>query len=85
MVHIYDDPGAAPKPGTAYALDDLIQPPERNGYRYRCISPGTSDTSLPASEDWSGGQVVLGSATFQAEKVNQPEIFGPVTPLLRAG
>lgn len=35
---------------TAYAYGDVVLPTTRNGHRYRCVEPGTSQATEP---DWS--------------------------------
>ena len=54
--HVYvihsDDYGRKLTTSKAYGLDDYIHPITPNGYRYKCTTAGTSDTTLP-TEPWS--------------------------------
>src|SRR5437870_13103363 len=38
---------------TAYKVGDVIMPPIRNGHRYRCVRPGTSQATDPGYYFWS--------------------------------
>jgi hypothetical protein len=52
-------------PNTAYHVGDVVVPPLRNGHRYRCVSPGTSDQSGNLYYFWptAPGDLMYGSAT----------------------
>ena len=79
LVMAYDDVGTRLKAETAYALDDLVFPYPANGYRYLCIQAGTTDPALPAPP-LPIDQLTSGTAIFEAQKIRQPIVHGPMAP-----
>jgi len=50
---------------TAYNLGDIIEPTTANGYRYECVTAGTSGTTEPTWTTNIGDQIVDGGVTWQ--------------------
>ncbi len=80
LVISHDDMGTRLKAATAYALGAITYPAAFNGYRYVCIQAGTTADPLP-DQPWPTGQLTSGDAIFEAKKVRQPIIHGPVLPV----
>lgn len=49
---------------TAYVLNDLMQPPTPNGYKYKCTVAGTSGASEPTYTTTIGSTFTDGTATW---------------------
>ncbi|GAA4650996.1 hypothetical protein GCM10023116_32790 [Kistimonas scapharcae] len=79
LVYAFDEYGSLLKPDTAYGISDVTHPQTPNGYRYICIQAGTTDATLP-TEPWPTAQLASGTAVFEAYKLRQPMLHGPVTP-----
>ena len=79
MVMAYDSIGSQIKTDTTYSLNDIVHPPENNGYRYICIQAGTTATTLPTAP-WPTDQITSGAAIFEGRKIRQPYVHGPVSP-----
>ncbi|MCL6270727.1 hypothetical protein M3P05_12410 [Sansalvadorimonas sp. 2012CJ34-2] len=80
LVYTFDDYGTTLLPGTVYELDDITHPKGPNGYRYICVQAGTTGDPLPDAP-WPTDQLITGTAIFNAEKIVQPFMHGPVTPV----
>ena len=80
LVYAYDDYGSTLQPGTVYNVDDVVHPSQGNGYRYVCVQAGTTGDPLP-DYPWPTDQLTTGTAIFNAEKIVQPFMHGPVTPV----
>ncbi len=83
--HVYvihsDDYGRKLTTSKAYGLDDYIHPITPNGYRYKCTTAGTSDTTLP-TEPWSTTvNLISGTAIFTPEPIYKAETL-LVVPVL---
>ena len=79
LVMAYDDVGTRLKADTAYSLDGIVFPYPANGYRYLCIQAGTTDAALPAPP-LPTDQLTSGTAIFEAQKIRQPIVHGPMAP-----
>ena len=79
LVMAFDDEGTQLVADTAYALNATVHPRVSNGYRYICIQAGTTAAPLP-DLPWPTGQLTSGDAIFEARKIRQPTIHGPVSP-----
>ena len=80
LVYTFDDYGTTLQPGKVYAVDDVVHPKQGNGHRYVCVQAGTSSDPLP-DMPWPTDQLTTGTAIFNAEKILQPFMHGPVTPV----
>ena len=80
IVYAYDPPGKVMRAATAYALDEILEPAQPNGYRYICIQAGTTADPLP-DLPWPIDQLTSGTAIFEARKIRQPMMHGPITPV----
>ncbi len=79
LVIAHDDIGLEMRPTTDYELGDIVHPAGGNGYRYLCIQAGTTADPLPQAP-WPTDQLTSGTAIFEARKIRQPIVEGPVTP-----
>ncbi|WP_281647950.1 hypothetical protein [Parendozoicomonas sp. Alg238-R29] len=80
LVYAFDDYGETIQPGAVYNVDDIVHPKTGNGYRYVCVQTGTTGDPLP-DWPWPTDQLTTGTAIFNAEKIVQPFLHGPVTPV----
>ena len=60
---------------TAYAYGDVVQLPERNGHRYRCIEAGTSDDSEPDFSTAIGARVEDGTVVWREEGSDYENVY----------
>lgn len=82
MVATYEPYGQLLVTSKAYALGDIIHPAAPNGFRYQCTKAGNSGASLPA-EPWSTtAALTVGAAIFTPNPVYQPQLHGPIKPVL---
>ncbi len=79
LVYAFDEYGSLLKADTAYSIGAITHPQTPNGYRYICIQAGTTEATLPA-DPWPTDQLASGTAIFEAHKLRQPMLHGPVTP-----
>ena len=80
LVYAFDDYGSPLHPSTVYAVDDIVHPKIGNGYRYVCVQAGTTSDPLP-DFPWPTDQLITGTAIFNAEKIVQPFMHGPLNPV----
>jgi len=82
MVSVYERYGFTPVVNKVYALGDIIHPVTPNGFRYLCTKAGNSGATLPP-EPWStSSALTIGAAIFTPDPVYQPQLHGPIKPVL---
>lgn len=82
MVATYEPYGALLVASKAYVLGEIIHPATPTGFRYLCTAAGNSGTSLPP-EPWSTtAPLTVGAAIFTPDPVFQPQLHGPIKPVL---
>ncbi|WP_322862318.1 hypothetical protein [Aeromonas allosaccharophila] len=82
MVASYELYGLPPAINKGYVTGDIIHPATPNGFRYLCTKAGNSGATLPP-EPWStSAALTIGAAIFTPDPVYQPQLHGPIKPVL---